>query len=141
PKSRTEPREGRGGRPRLIANAGWDSSNDSDFELPDSLDEELSGFESNSIEQEEFDFVEEEDLGFNIEEFERPKGSFEDVAGLEDVKEELLMKLVHAYDYQDLFRAYGKKAGGGILLYGPPGCGKSLICRAIAGETDAAFYT
>lgn len=131
--------EGFGDEAKMVANS-FEPVEDYDFGLPDSFDDELAGMEGNGIEQEEFDFVDDEDLGF-IEEFERPKGKFSDVAGLDEVKEELLMKLVHPYDYQDLFRAYSKKAGGGLLLHGPPGCGKSLVCRALAGETDAAFYT
>ncbi|RFC45430.1 MAG: AAA+-type ATPase, SpoVK/Ycf46/Vps4 family/Cyt c-type biogenesis protein CcmH/NrfG/MoxR-like ATPase [Verrucomicrobia bacterium] len=125
---------------RLRLAAGFNMEAD-DFEWPDQVDSELASREGPSIGQDEFDFVDDDDLGFNIDEFERPKGSFADVAGLEDVKQELLMRLVYPYEYTDLFRAYGKKAGGGVLLYGPPGCGKSLVCRALAGETKAAFYS
>ena len=125
-------------RPRLPA--GYSTEPD-DTEWPGQIDCELASREGPSIEQDEFDFVEDEDLGFNIDEFERPKGSFADVAGLDDVKQELLMRLVYPYQYMDLFRAYGKKPGGGVLLYGPPGCGKSMVCRALAGETKAAFYS
>jgi SpoVK/Ycf46/Vps4 family AAA+-type ATPase len=41
---------------------------------------------------------------------------------------------------KELFEAYGKKAGGGVLLYGPPGCGKTLISRATAGEINSKFF-
>jgi transitional endoplasmic reticulum ATPase len=41
----------------------------------------------------------------------------------------------------ELFRAYGKKIGGGVLLYGPPGCGKTLLSRATAGEIQANFLS
>jgi len=66
---------------------------------------------------------------------------FEDVGGMEKVKEDIRMKIIHPLKNADLFAAYGKKAGGGVLLYGPPGCGKTLMARATAGEIDAAFFS
>lgn len=70
---------------------------------------------------------------------ERPDIDFEDVGGMEGVKEEIRMKILYPLKNPDLFKAYGKKAGGGVLLYGPPGCGKTLISRATAGEIEANF--
>jgi SpoVK/Ycf46/Vps4 family AAA+-type ATPase len=49
------------------------------------------------------------------------------------------MKIIHPLTHPDLYRAYGKKIGGGILLYGPPGCGKTYLARATAGEIHAGF--
>ncbi len=51
------------------------------------------------------------------------------------------MKILYPIKNKGLFEAYGKKIGGGVLLYGPPGCGKTLISRAIAGEIDADFIS
>lgn len=78
---------------------------------------------------------------FDKDFIERAKVTFGDVGGMESVKEEIRMKILYPLKNPDLFRAYGKKAGGGVLLYGPPGCGKTLISRATAGEIEAAFLS
>ncbi len=76
---------------------------------------------------------------FEEQHLEKPDVTFSDVGGMESVKEEIRMKILYPLKNPDLFKAYGKKAGGGVLLYGPPGCGKTLISRAAAGEIDAGF--
>lgn len=76
---------------------------------------------------------------FDGEGLEKPDVTFADVGGMEAVKEEIRMKILYPLKNPDLFKAYGKKAGGGVLLYGPPGCGKTLISRAAAGEIEAGF--
>ena len=75
------------------------------------------------------------------DEVSRPAISFADVGGMEDVKEEIRMKIIYPIQNRDLFRAYGKKLGGGVLLYGPPGCGKTLISQATAGEIRSNFIS
>ena len=66
---------------------------------------------------------------------------FSDVGGMEDVKEDIRMKIIHPLKNPELFAAYGKKAGGGVLMYGPPGCGKTLLSQATAGEINANFFS
>ena len=77
------------------------------------------------------------DLG--LADFERPKLAFKDVGGMDPVKEEIRMKIIYPLQHADLFKAYDKKVGGGVLLYGPPGCGKTLLSKATAGEIRANF--
>lgn len=71
---------------------------------------------------------------------ERPKMTFNDVGGMAELKEYLRMNIVIPLQKPWMFQAYGKKVGGGILMYGPPGCGKTYIARALAGECNATFY-
>jgi transitional endoplasmic reticulum ATPase len=70
---------------------------------------------------------------------ERPSISFKDVGGMDAVKEEIRMKIIHPLTHAELYKAYGKQIGGGILMYGPPGCGKTHLARATAGEISAGF--
>jgi AAA+ superfamily predicted ATPase len=72
---------------------------------------------------------------------ERPKTTFGDVGGMDPVKEEIRMKIILPLEHPEMFQAYGKKVGGGILMYGPPGCGKTYLARATAGEVKAAFLS
>jgi SpoVK/Ycf46/Vps4 family AAA+-type ATPase len=66
--------------------------------------------------------------------------TFREVGGLHDVKKQIQRKIITPFQKPSLFERFRKKAGGGILLYGPPGCGKTLLARATAGECGASFY-
>lgn len=70
---------------------------------------------------------------------EKPGIRFSDVGGMKQVKEEISIKIIQPMLNPELFKAFGKKSGGGILLYGPPGCGKTFVARATAGEINAKF--
>ena len=74
-------------------------------------------------------------------EAERPKINFADVGGMDAVKEDIRLKIILPLEQPEIFKAYGKTAGGGILLYGPPGCGKTHLARATAGEIKARFIS
>ncbi len=73
------------------------------------------------------------------ERLEKPIITFEDVGGMNRVKAEIELKIIKPLEHPDLYKAYGKKIGGGILLYGPPGCGKTHLARATAGQVNAKF--
>ncbi len=118
--------------------SGFDDHND--FGDPEA-DEEFSGLEDDADE----DFEERLPAGpvrrgFD-DEVARPKITFDDVGGMDRVKEEIRMKIIFPLTQPELYSAYGKNAGGGILLYGPPGCGKTHLARATAGEVQAGFLS
>jgi SpoVK/Ycf46/Vps4 family AAA+-type ATPase len=66
---------------------------------------------------------------------------FSDVVGLDALKKSLRLQIIEPFLKPGLFARFRKSAGGGVLLYGPPGCGKTLIARAVAGEVNAAFFS
>ncbi|MGE7676424.1 AAA family ATPase [Lysinibacillus sp. NPDC094403] len=66
--------------------------------------------------------------------------TFADVAGLDDLKKTINLRIISPFYNKGLFAKFRKKVGGGVLLYGPPGCGKTYIAKATAGECKANFY-
>lgn len=69
-----------------------------------------------------------------------PPASFSDIGGLDDVKRELQIAIVDAIIRPDIFQMYGHKPSSGVILYGPPGCGKTLLARALAHEANRAAF-
>lgn len=72
---------------------------------------------------------------------ERPNIKLDDVAGLDEVKEALREDVILAFSHPDIYERFKVDGGGGVLMFGPPGNGKTFIAKAIAGELDAAFFT
>jgi len=72
---------------------------------------------------------------------EKPNIKFDDVAGLDGVKEDIRLKMVYPFEHPELAERFGIRGGGGVLLFGPSGTGKTMLAKATAGELDATFFT
>lgn len=70
-----------------------------------------------------------------------PITTFNDIGGLESQKEDLHLKIVLPIKHPDYYRSYGLETASGILLYGPPGCGKTLLAKAVANAAQANFIS
>jgi transitional endoplasmic reticulum ATPase len=71
---------------------------------------------------------------------EKPSLRFDDVAGLDDVKEDIRLKMIYPFQHPELAAKFDIRPGGGVLMYGPPGTGKTMLAKATAGEIDATFF-
>ena len=119
-----------------------------------SLDDITAGFETDDDTQDDDEDEEEDEEEFrapiqaenqtddeleDMQEWETELVTFADVAGLANVKRQINLRIIAPFQKEDIYKAFGRKAGGGLLLYGPPGCGKTYIARATAGEIGATF--
>ena len=71
---------------------------------------------------------------------EKPNVKWEDVAGMEEAKRALREAVILPMSRPDLFKG-ARKPWKGILMYGPPGCGKTYLCKAVASEVDSTFFS
>ncbi|WP_142052569.1 ATP-binding protein [Pseudonocardia kunmingensis] len=76
-----------------------------------------------------------------VEDVERPAVRLADVGGMQQVKERLELAFLGPMRNPQLAKAFGKSLSGGLLLYGPPGCGKTFLAKAVAGELGASFFS
>jgi transitional endoplasmic reticulum ATPase len=100
----------------------------------------MASIDDEDMDDEEFYEEGEQDAAANYF-MEKPTLKFADVGGMKQLKNEISLKIIQPMKNPEIYKAYGKKIGGGILMYGPPGCGKTFIARATAGEIDAKFIT
>ncbi|EGC32661.1 cell division cycle protein 48 [Dictyostelium purpureum] len=70
-----------------------------------------------------------------------PTTTWEDIGGLEGVKRELRETVQYPVEHPEKFRKFGMQPSKGVLFYGPPGCGKTLLAKAIANECQANFIS
>jgi len=76
----------------------------------------------------------------DVDVVQRPRVTLADVGGMDEVKRQLELTLLGPLRNPEMAKAFGTSARGGLLLYGPPGCGKTFVASAIAGELGANFY-
>jgi transitional endoplasmic reticulum ATPase len=69
----------------------------------------------------------------------RSKVTFAEVGGHDDLKRQIEKRIITPFREPSLYERFKRRAGGGILMYGPPGCGKTLLARATAGQCNANF--
>ena len=107
----------------------------------DTIDAEI--LDSMSVTNEHFKFAQGTSNPSSLREtvVEIPNTTWEDIGGLEDVKANLREMILYPIEHPDKFHKFGMKPSKGVLFYGPPGCGKTLMAKAVANECSSNFIS
>ena len=70
-----------------------------------------------------------------------PQVTFDDIAGLEEAKQLVMDEIINPLIYGEFYQRFHIESNGGLLLFGPPGSGKTMMARAIANKADMAFFS
>jgi len=70
-----------------------------------------------------------------------PDVTFDDIAGLDEAKQLVMEEIIHPLMYKDLYSRFRIESNGGLLLFGPPGSGKTMMARAIANKAQMPFFS
>ena len=107
----------------------------------DTIDAEV--LDAMAVTQEHFRFAQGSTNPSSLREtvVEIPDVTWDDIGGLEDVKKNLQEMILYPIDHPEKFHKFGMSPSKGVLFYGPPGCGKTLLAKAVANECSSNFVS
>jgi len=115
------------------------------MDIIDIEDEKIDAkiLEAMAVSQEHFKFAQGNVNPSSLREthVEIPNIKWEDIGGLEEVKKQLQEMILFPIEHPDKFHKFGMAPSKGVLFYGPPGCGKTLLAKAVANECSANFIS
>lgn len=125
---------------RALDSGVEDEINESDVEAAEkTIKSSVSESDVEQIKRFEAGQMDKNLTGFAPEE--KPTITMADVAGLDSVKKAIDEQIIRPHQNPELYARFNKSVGSGILLYGLPGTGKTMVAKAIANEIDAAFFS